>query len=323
MNTTGASVSAATARALDREWDLFADWCESWDLGPLPATPEIVERFLHDLPGAPSTRAQRVRAIRARHAAAGFPLMLERPGPPPAVLWRPDDTRLDARAAMAQQPRYRFPIGMRGRRDAFLILLAGELGMTRAQIHTLTPDQVRLEGDLTMVGDTGLGWEADPRRCPACVARRWLQVVAVLLVGRDRGATRELLDVRRATSEEHDCQNHVAQGWRQASHLATSIDQWGWVPVDAILSSRTLTTIMGPLRVRTDTVEDVASTRSDGGQFRSLTSAELAEKQDEVLDEVEALNLRIRQLLDEAGDVDSILRGHLRPSSKRTPASVP
>ncbi len=112
-------------------------------------------RFLHDHPGAPSTRLQRIRAIRYHHETAGCPLVLERtgpgPGPGPATLWRRDG-RLDARAAMGQQPRYRFPVGVRGRRDAFLILLAGELGMTRTHIRTLTPDQVRLGGDLTMVG---------------------------------------------------------------------------------------------------------------------------------------------------------------------------
>ncbi|AMM22877.1 hypothetical protein AX769_22390 (plasmid) [Frondihabitans sp. PAMC 28766] len=314
MNTRSAATIAATARALDREWDLFVDWCASWDLGPLPATAEIVEQFLKDLPAAPSTRSQQIRAIRARHEAAGFALALLRTGRPPSALWRQGDSRLDPRQAMAQQPRYRFPVGVRGRRDAFLILLAGELGMTRAQIRTLAPDQVHLDGNRTRVGEKVLGWEEDPRRCPGCVARRWLQVVSVLLAGRDRGATRDLLDIQRASPGEHDCQKPVAPGWEQVNQLVTSVDQWGWVPVDPTLSTRTLTTVMGPLRVRTDMVEDVISTRSDGGQFRDLTNSQLAEKQDEVLDEVEALDLRIQQLLDEAGNVDSILRAHLRPS---------
>jgi hypothetical protein len=304
-------VGATTTRALGREWDLFVDWCASWDLGPLPATPEIVERFLQDVPGAASTRAQRVRAILDRHEAAGFALALLRTGRPPSALWRQDGTRLDPRQAMAQQPRYRFPVGVRGRRDAFLILLAGELGMTRAKIHTLAPDQVHLDGNRTRVGDKILGWEEDPRRCPGCVARRWLQVVSVLLAGRDRGAARDLLDVQKATPTEHECQKSVASGWEQVGRLVTAVDRWGWVPVDPRVSTRTVTAVIGPLRVRTGRVEDVTARRSDGGVFRDLSSAQLAGKQDEVLDEVAALDLRIQQLLDEAGDVDTILRRHL------------
>ncbi len=303
------ALAPGTVRALDREWDLFTEWCASWDLGPLPATPEIVERFLHDHPGAPSTRLQRVRAIRLRHEAAGVPFTLERNGPGPATLWRQDDTRLDVRAAIGQQPRYRFPVGVRGRRDAFLILLAGELGMTRTHIHGLGPDSVRLDGDSTWVEKKRLGWEPDPRRCPACVARRWLQVVTVLLVDRDRAATRALLDIQGATPDEHDCQKPVEPGWQQVSHLVTAVDRWGWVPTDPSVSPRAITTIISPLRVPTERVEDLTYKKLEGGTFKDLTSAELAAKQDEVLDEVDALGLRIQQLVDEAGDVEAILRG--------------
>ncbi|WP_157887858.1 hypothetical protein [Frondihabitans sp. PAMC 28766] len=138
-----------------------------------------------------------------------------------------------------------------------------------------------------------------------------MQVVAVLLIGRDRGATRDLLDVQRATPDEHDCHKQVDPGWRQVSHLATSIDQWGWVPTVPTLSTRTVTTLIGPLRALTGTVEIVTPARSDGGPLRGLTSSELAVRQDEVLDDVDALGLRIQQLLEEAGDIDSVLRGHL------------
>jgi len=303
------TLAPATVRALDREWELFTEWCASWDLGPLPAIPEIVERFLRDHPGAPSTRLQRIRAIRCHHEAAGYPFALAGTGLGPAVLWRQDETRLDVRAAMGQQPRYRFPVGVRGRRDAFLILLAGELGMTRVQIHTLTPVSIRLDGDATWVGEKRLGWEPDPRRCPACVARRWLQVVTVLLVARDRSATRELLDIRTVTPGEHDCQKPVEPGWEQVSHLVTAIDRWGWVPTDPSVSPRTVTTVIGPLRVPTDAVEDLSVRTLDGGRFKNLTSTELAAKQDKVLDEVEALDLRIRQMLEQAGDIEAILNG--------------
>ena len=306
--TPGPALAPATVRALNREWDLFTEWCQSWDLGPLPATTEIVARFLHDHPGAPSTRLQRIRAIRQHHEAAGIPLVMERTGPGPAALWR-QDGRLDARAAMGQQPRYRFPVGIRGRRNAFLILLAGELGMTRTQIHAFGPDSIRLEDDLTTVGERLLAWEEDPRRCPACVARRWLQVVSVLLVGRDRLAARDLLDIQTATPDEHDCRKPVEPGWQQVSHLVTSVDRWGWVPTDPSVSTRTVTTIIGPLRVPTEAVEDLTYKKLDGGTFKHLTSAELAAKQDDVLNEVDALDLRIRQMLEHADDIDAILHG--------------
>jgi hypothetical protein len=68
-------------------------------------------------------------------------------------------------------------------------------------------------------------------------------------------------------------------------------------------------TIISPLRVPTETVEDLTHKKLDGGTFKDLTSSELAAKQDEVQDEVEALDLRIRQMLEQAGDIDAILRG--------------
>ncbi len=110
------------------------------------------------------------------------------------------------------------------------------------------------------------------------MARRWLQVVSVLLVGRDRAAARELLDIRTATPGEHDCSEPVDPGGQQVSHLVTSVDRWGWVPADPSVSTRTVTTVIGPLRVTTETVEDLTFQTLDADRLKDLTSGELAAK---------------------------------------------
>jgi hypothetical protein len=43
---------------------------------------------------------------------------------------------------LAAIPKYRYPVGLRGRRDAFLIVLLGVLHLTREQARAITPDDV-------------------------------------------------------------------------------------------------------------------------------------------------------------------------------------
>jgi hypothetical protein len=97
--------------------------------------------------------------------------------------------------------------------------------------------------------------------------------------------------------------------WQRVSHLATAVDLWGGAGGSEGEYPHRIT-VIALLRVRAGHLEDVTAPRSKEGPFKDLANAQLAGKQDQVLDEVVAFDLPIQQLLVEAGEVDSILRGH-------------
>jgi hypothetical protein len=307
---TPTRLAAATRAALDREWGLFCDWCSSWELDPIPATADTVGAFLAAFPAARSTQALRVRAIRHRHAAAGFVLDLPGLGAKPSVLWRTDDeTLLDVAAAVGQLPRYRFPVGLRGRRDAFVLVAAGSAGLTREQIHRLTPDAITGVGDSILLAGQLVPWDEDPARCPRCAVVRWLRVLGPAWAG-DRSRVRDILDVTRAIPDRHDCEDAVDPGWRRVEHLVVALDTHGWVRPGVGLSTRTITTLIAPHRSRTGFVEDTTVRELTGGRFAALSGDELYGEQDDVDARVAELLLRSADLIRDAETIDARLRAH-------------
>lgn len=309
------SLSPVTERVLGREWALFTDWCVSWELSSLPAEAGTVARFLDAVPGAVSTRAVRVRAIRHHHQAAGH--RLEMPGltRPPDTLWREDDGLLGVEQAIGQLPRFRFPAGLRGRRDGFILIAAGVAGLTRNQIHHLTPKDITLTGNShsnregVRVGGTLVGAGEDPRWCLRCGVTRWLRVLGPAWVG-DRGQVRDLLDVTRADPDEHDCGVPVAGPWRQADQVVVGLDTHGWVRPGVGLSTRSISVLVGPHRVPTGFTEPAAVTPGTGGRFATVTQDELYTAQDDLDQKVAHALLTTQQLLSEAETLDGILGHH-------------
>jgi hypothetical protein len=76
------------------------------------------------------------------------------------------------------------------------------------------------------------------------------------------------------------------------------------------LSTRTITTLVGPSRSRTGFVEDTTVREITGGRFAALGGDELYGEQDDVDARVAELLLRSADLIRDAETIDAHLRAH-------------
>ncbi len=63
-----------------------------------------------------------------------------------------DPDHADVGAVLEAIPKYRYPIGLRGRRDAFLTVLLGALHLTHEQARTITPADVAVTSIIRIRG---------------------------------------------------------------------------------------------------------------------------------------------------------------------------
>ena len=189
---------------------LWYDWCLATDHPSHEVTDEAVAAFWRDLPASPRTLRARTPAEPTTHAPDVSPIL------PTVPVWR----RI---------------VGVRGRRDAFVLALLG-CGLTRRQIRDISADA------LPTPPRGGI-----PRACLACAFTRWLRIV----LPATRGWRVEVLDVvapaQRDDLTTHDCDTPLPPGWEGATTLVPSIDKHGWV-TDRALSTRAITAILAARR---------------------------------------------------------------------------
>ncbi|MCS4255871.1 hypothetical protein M2405_004174 [Rhodococcus erythropolis] len=119
---------------------LFDDWCAAHDESSLPASPELLARFLSAHPADTATQRRRNSVITAAHHRHGFPP----PGRSDNIRAALDATRrvrqgdLAARAGevITRLPETDWPAGLFARRDAMTLTLA-TTGFTYTQIAAL------------------------------------------------------------------------------------------------------------------------------------------------------------------------------------------
>lgn len=293
---------------LEMQWQLFADWSASWDRDPLHSTTAEVAEFLRTFPAATGTQAKRVRAIRLRYENAGIAFELPPVGQPRRSLWHDTVGLLDPRRTLAQLPKYRHPVGLIGRRDAFLIVLAGEAGLSRREIHQLRTSDITAMANRIEIGAWVPPVDKAPASCPRCAVTTWLQVLGPVWAG-DRAAARDLLDVTRATPDEHDCEKPLDDAWAKADYPLLAFDVHGWAHLGGPLSKRSITAIVTPSRIYTGETEKAAYQRPTGGRFAESSPAEVYEAQDDFDRKVAAALLWSTQLLEEANALDATLNG--------------
>lgn len=226
---------------LEVHWGRFVAWCEAAGHESLPATAATIGQFLTLFPGSASTQRLRRRAIRARHLAAGLP------DPIPTVearVWpRPEaPDQATVGEVLAAIPKYRYPIGLRGRRDAFLIVLLGILHLTREQARAITPDDVAVTSIIRIRGHV-VPSSDEPASCAACAVTRWLRIVGPVWTG-FRGDVIRLLDPTKGTLDRHDCEQPIPGEWRRAEQLLLPLDVHGWARTGVSLSGRSMTSII-------------------------------------------------------------------------------
>ncbi|MBF4588286.1 hypothetical protein [Curtobacterium sp. VKM Ac-2887] len=176
---------------------------------------------------------------------------------------------------LAGIPKYRYPIGLRGRRDAFLIVLFGVLHLTREEARTITPDDVAVTSIVRIRGHV-VPSSDDPASCAACAVTRWLRVVGPVWTG-FRGDVIRLLDPTKGNLDRHDCEQPVPGEWRRADQLLLPLDVHGWARTGVALSGRSMTSIIPTRRaaaVEGPIVEVLGAVARRPSRFDALTLQE-------------------------------------------------
>ncbi|MBO1269993.1 hypothetical protein, partial [Arthrobacter cavernae] len=233
--------SGAPHHAALRHWALYRDWCEATGREPLPADAGTLEAFLRQCPASRALTVARLGAIRLMHDRAGiaFAPLGEDTAPLP---WRTGEGWLGLPEALACIPTTGWTRGLTGRRDGFILVAAGELGLSRTRIRHLGAGDIEAGPGHTIVAGTTVRRGQDAAGCPACAVTRWLDVLGRL--EKDwRGGTRQYLALARP-SPVHACEVPPTPGWQQAFTLIPGIDRHGWTSEGLALSTRSLSAVL-------------------------------------------------------------------------------
>lgn len=227
-------------------WRLFTDWCAAVGVSPLPATVGTVAAFFDQVPASEGTLRARLRVIRRAHQRAGQVLGIGYEPSPTA--WRSGPGWLSLGAALARCEVGGWPSAVRGRRDAFLLVAIGLVGLTRSQAVRLSVDDITWPTrptSLDPIRIKGKAIEPTPGAadCPACAVTRWLRV-ATEQNRWGRSSVRQMLATHPSTATSHDCADGPPQGWREVWQLAPAVDQHGWFADWRPMSTRAVSTVL-------------------------------------------------------------------------------
>lgn len=294
------------ALLVDRDWDLFVDWCVATEVTALPATPEVVTQFLRAVPGRPTTARRRLRAIRTAHREARLQLPIELPARATTV--RAGEGWVTIDRALAQLPTLRHPIGLRGRRDGWLLVLIGVLGMTRREALAVRQHQIQLSPDIQIAGRPVPRADAAPE-CPSCAVTRWLRVVKPAALGR-QATVKEMLDPHGVDDLAHDCDVPLDGSWRTVGAFALAVDRRGWVAGGQPISATTVSAIMRARQRPTGDPLRGFTWVPAAGPFKDATSAELAAAYDDVDRRLAELLERTEAAMAEGSELHGVVDGH-------------
>jgi hypothetical protein len=281
--------------AVDGDWRLFRDWCLAAGLEAEAATSDTVAAFMVASPSGPGTLKRRLTSIRRVLSNAGLPF--DNPAEVSSTV-HTGDGLVSVREALAQLPVVRYPVGLRGRRDGWLLVLIGVLGFTRNQAVNVRTSDVR-HRDGFRIGGLVVPEAEAPGECPACAVSRWLRVVSQATLSQ-RSELRALLDSQTYDFENHDCGTPLPEGWRAVPTLAPAIDRYGWVSGGGPLSLLAVSQIVAARQTFAEAPKGRATELPMmSGRFVDATSQELAEAYDSVDADAEALLARTVELLTE------------------------
>lgn len=217
-----------------RAWALFVDWCEATGAQPLPASSSTVAAFVAQVTARPATVLDRVRAIRRAHVRAGHLVPLlgqarrDNRGPT-----RRGASWLGVDEALARCPTMG-GTGVRGRRDALVLVLHQRLGLTANRVARLRTDDLDLIE--WRVAGHDIMRSLPPAHCARCVFARWIDVHRALVPNASRGAAQHVVLTR--VTEQHRCSQPVELP-HPGAPLLIGLDRHGW-PAGAEISTRTV-----------------------------------------------------------------------------------
>lgn len=186
----------------------------------------------------------------------------------------------------------RWPNSMRGRRDAWLLVLLapydqGGVRLTRSGAIEAAPEDVHFSEAGVFTCDEPVGLAELPDRCPSCAVVRWVEALNEYLKWYRSGAA----SLSMKPEDGHVCSRRPSV---PPSALAPPIDRHGWVSTDLSLTPRSVTAIVAS-RVIVTVQQDEAHQQAQAPPTPALDVDEVTRQADEV-------NARISQMLDEAED---------------------
>ncbi|NQX25643.1 hypothetical protein [Curtobacterium sp. VKM Ac-2852] len=218
---------------------------------------------------------------------------------------------------MAAIPKYRYPIGLRGRRDAFLIVLLGTLHLTRGQARTINPDDVAVTSIVRIRGHV-VPSSDEPASCPACAVTRWLRIVGPVWTGFRSDAIR-LLDPTRGNLDQHDCEQPLPGEWRRAEQLLLPLDVHGWARTGVALSGRSMTSITPRRRdaaAKGPITEVLGAVARQPSRFDALTLQETYTELGAMDAAVDAALARLAAIWNDAQTLDADLEQAVTPRKR-------
>ncbi|NQX13714.1 hypothetical protein HQQ80_18965 [Microbacteriaceae bacterium VKM Ac-2855] len=272
-------------------WQLYVDWCEARGIVPVPASVKQLATYAQEVPAAFSTTVARIRAIRIAHELAGALFPYPAPSPVPAV--RSGKEWASIPDAIAAVPVTRYPVGLVGRRDAFVLLLLDLLRLSRRQAGAVSVAEV--DPDRWFIAGVELLRTDPAATCARCVLSRWLRVLGPAALGRRLSAA-EVLDPGLHT-ESHDCDEPLDAAWTSAPVLLPAIDQHGWLDNHRPLSIRTISAITATRQDPTVEPADNYPKSRTRRDTPAMSLREVADAHDDLDERVAALLLHTRDLL--------------------------
>lgn len=288
-----------TKKQETRDWELFVDWCASMDdTAPLPTTADTIADFLAAFPAPIEAQGRRVRAIRRAHARAGELLAL--PSAPRPSALREGAPWASVNRALAQVVKYchpkNRPVAIRGRRDGWLIVLIGTLGLTRNEARDLVQEDVQLHPRITIKAKPVPKIQpAD--ECPACAVTRWLRIAGDASFGFWSEVQRTISPTD-VNEQIHDCQTGLDGLWRKANTLLPAVDRHGWVSADP-MSARAISATMARRQTLGEIAKIAAYAIPSGGRFHNATMDEMADAAVDADQKAAAALLRSKVLVDD------------------------
>ncbi|WP_159600051.1 hypothetical protein [Agromyces humi] len=243
---------------------------------------------------------RRVRAIRYGLAEHGFDLDWDEPAQPSTTV-RTGDAWATVGEALEQLPRYRYPAGLRGRRDAWILVLIAVLGMSRRQAASVSPEDVELDHGVRVAGRT-VPRTVKPGECPACAAIRWLDVVGRAHYGW-RMNLKTLLMLPDAPPVDHDCDRRPAELWRDVPALTVAVDTHGWVQTGQPLGRLSISRVMKQSQRLMGSREVEVRRRVVSERFADATLEDLADAYDDVDARLTELLKQAEAVLDDSRDL--------------------
>lgn len=226
------------------DYALYLDWCSASGVDVTTTTVRHLAEFAAFVVGADSTGRRRLRNVLHHLAEDGVAVHV--PATPSFPLWMEGEGLASLDDTLVAIPVGGWPGGIRGSRDAVIVVAAALGGLTRLSLCHTPLYSLTVADGVAQIGSVRLQSRDDPRVCPPCVVANWLNTYG--LASDFPGKAREQVMLRPARRAFHQhALTDAARLPRWASTLPT-IGRRGALGVNTPIGPRTITRVIATRR---------------------------------------------------------------------------